>query len=123
VFLVRAAHLGTIRPRPLKARDAFGELGAIARAVHRRIQNTGTQELCNELKFVGGQTRQEPPYFRFQRLIGALNKGGYQRLSQRQTSCRWRNILSYVHLAVLLRIRQPRARGWEEDLILVTEAP
>ena len=81
VLLIGGAHPGAVCPRLLKARDSFGELGAIARAVHRRIQNTGAQELGNELKFVGRQTGQEAPGLGFQRLIGTLNKGGYQRLS------------------------------------------
>jgi hypothetical protein len=69
-------------PRLLKARDPFGELRAIARAVHRRIQDTGAQEFGDELKFVGRQAGKEAPGLGFQRLIGTLNKGGYQRLSQ-----------------------------------------
>jgi hypothetical protein len=81
VFLVGGARPGAVFPRLLKARDSFGEFGAIARAFHRRIQNTGTQELGNELKFVGRQTGEEAPGLGFQRLIGRLNKGGYQRLS------------------------------------------
>jgi hypothetical protein len=45
----------------LKACDSFSELRAIARAVHRRIQDTGAQELGNELQFVGRQAGQEAP--------------------------------------------------------------
>ena len=81
VFLVGRAHPGALCPRLLEARDSFGELRAIARAVHRRVQNTGAQKLGNELKFVGRQAGQEAPGLGFQRLIGTLNKGGYQRLS------------------------------------------
>jgi hypothetical protein len=79
VFLVGRAH--AVCPRLLKPRDSAGKLRAIARTLHRRIQNTGAQELGNELKFVGRQTGQEAPGLRFQRLIGTLNKGGYQRIS------------------------------------------
>jgi hypothetical protein len=82
VFLVGGAQLGAVCPRLLKERDSFGELRAIARTVHRRIQDTGAQELGNELQFVGRQAGQEAPGPGFQRLIGTLNKGGYQRLSQ-----------------------------------------
>ena len=81
VFLVGGVRAGAVCPRLLEARDPFGDLRAIARAVHRRIQNTGAQELGNELKFVGRQAGQEAPGLGFQRLIGTLNKGGYQRLS------------------------------------------
>jgi hypothetical protein len=81
VFLVCGAHPGAVCPRLLKVRDPFGELGAIARAVHGRIENTRAQELGNELKLVRRQTGQEAPGLGFQRPIGTLNKGGYQRLS------------------------------------------
>ncbi len=81
VFLVGGAYSGAVPSRLLKARDSFGEFRAIARTMHRRIQNTGAQELGNELKFVGRQTGQEAAGLRFQRPIGTLNKGGYQRIS------------------------------------------
>ena len=81
VFLVGGAYSGAAPPRLLKARDSFGEFRAIARAMQRRIQNTGAQELGDELKFVGRQAGQEAAGLRFQRLIGTLNKGGYQRIS------------------------------------------
>ena len=82
MFLVGGAHSGAVCPRLLKTRDSFGELRAIASAVHRRVQNTGAQELGNELQFVGREAGQEAPGLGFQRLIGTLNKGGYQRVSQ-----------------------------------------
>ena len=60
VLLVGSAR-GAVCPRLLKARDSFGELRAIARAVHRRIQNAGAQKFGDELQFVGGQPGQEAP--------------------------------------------------------------
>src|SRR5260370_6233593 len=76
VFLVGVAYSGAVPSRLLKARDSFGEFRAIARTMHRRIQNTGAQELGNELKFVGRQTGQEAAELHFPRANGTPHKGG-----------------------------------------------